>query len=346
MKFKAAILVEQQKPLVVDQIEWKHTLEYGQLLVRVHYTGVCGSQLGEIDGVKGPDPYLPHLLGHEAGGVVQEVGPGVKSVKAGDAVVLHWRKGAGIEAATPKFHWNGRVVNAGWVTTFSEYTVVSENRVTAVPKGFDLKIAALYGCAIPTGFGSVFNDAHLKIGESIAVFGVGGVGLATLLAAKLSSAYPIIGVDIYDHKLVKAKTFGATHLINSRTQDVKAAIQALLPQGVDVAIDNTGVRLVRELAYELTSKQGRTILVGVPHVPGEKMSIESLPLHFTKTITGSWGGNIDPAYFIPRMLRLQQAQALPLAEMISHSFTLDKINDAIAAMRQGDVIRCSIDMAA
>ena len=125
---KAAILVEQRKPLVVTEVELPQTLDVGQVLVKVHYSGICGSQLGEIDGVKGPDKFLPHLLGHEASGTVVDIGPGVKHVQRGNKVVLHWRKGAGIDATPAKYRWAGQTVNAGFVTTFSEYTIVAESR--------------------------------------------------------------------------------------------------------------------------------------------------------------------------------------------------------------------------
>src|SRR3989344_6266802 len=134
MKFHAAILVEQCQPLTVDQIELTTPLEYGQVLVRVICSGICGSQIGEIEGVKGEDKFLPHLLGHEGGGVVEKIGPGVTKIKKGDHVVMHWRKGVGIESATPQYKWDNRVVNAGWVTTFNEWAVVSENRLTPIPQ--------------------------------------------------------------------------------------------------------------------------------------------------------------------------------------------------------------------
>ena len=139
---RAAILVEQRRPLIVDAVELPPRLAHGQVLVRLHYSGLCGSQIGEIDGVKGEDRYLPHLLGHEGSGFVRETGPGVKHVRRGDAVVLHWMKGRGIEAEPPVYTWRGEKLNAGWVTTFNEFAVVSENRLTAIPADFDLEIAA------------------------------------------------------------------------------------------------------------------------------------------------------------------------------------------------------------
>ncbi len=145
---KAAILVEQNKPLVIDQIELPQTLEAGQVLVKIHCSGICGSQLGEIDGAKGEDKYLPHLLGHEASGVVQSVGAGVRFVNPGDHVVLHWRKSQGIESIPPRYTWNGKPLNAGLITTFNEYAIVSENRVTRIAASSDMEIASLYGCCI------------------------------------------------------------------------------------------------------------------------------------------------------------------------------------------------------
>ncbi|MBU1199359.1 MAG: zinc-binding dehydrogenase [Nanoarchaeota archaeon] len=342
-KIKAAILVEQRKPLVVSEIELPKTLDYGQVLVKIYYTGICGSQLNEIDGTKGPDKFLPHLLGHEGSGVVEEVGSGVKSVKPGDHVVLHWRKGEGIHSATSKYKWGDKSVNAGWVTTFSEYSVVSENRVTMIPKNFDMKTAPLYGCAITTAYGVIHNDSNMKMGDSIAVFGAGGVGVALVLMASLISAYPIIAIDINDYKLKKAKEFGATHIINSSKEDVKKKILEIVPGGVDVGVDTTGISSVREMCYELTSKEGITVGVGVPKA-GTKICIDSFPLHFTKKITGSHGGDADPSYIIPRLARLQQSGRFDLENMITHTFSLDEINKAIEMVRTGDTVRCIVDM--
>ena len=134
----AAILVDQNKPLVIDQVELPQGLEVGQVLVKIHCSGICGSQLGEIDGAKGEDKYLPHLLGHEASGIVQSVGVGVKHVKSGDHVVLHWRKSQGIESGPPRYTWSGKPLNAGLIATFNEYAIVSENRVTPVDTTFDM----------------------------------------------------------------------------------------------------------------------------------------------------------------------------------------------------------------
>lgn len=342
-KMKAAILVEQKKPLIIADIELPSELQYGQVLVKVVCSGICGSQIGEIDGAKGPDKFLPHLLGHEGGGIVEKVGPWVTRVKKGDPVVMHWRKGVGIESPAPKYKWDGRVVNAGWVTTFNEYAIASENRLTPIPADTDLEIAALMGCAVTTGFGVINNNARLKIGESIAVFGAGGVGLNIIQAAALVSGHPIIAIDIYDHKLELAKSFGATHMINSSKFDVKDEILKIVgSNGVDVAIDNTGNVKVIETVYEVTSASGRTILVGVPKA-GEKISIYSLPLHFEKSLSGSHGGESNPSIDIPRYLKLYNAGLLKLKELITNKYSINDINYAIEMMRTGKITgRCII----
>lgn len=338
-KFKAAILVEQKKPLVVADISLPAKLEYGQVLVKLFYSGICGAQINEIEGAKGKDKFLPHLLGHEGSGEVVKIGSGVTKVKAGDKVVLHWKVGSGIQSATPTYQWQGKKVNAGWVTTFNEFAVVSENRITQIGPATDLVTATLYGCALTTAFGVVNHDARLKSGESIVVFGAGGVGSAIILAATLANAYPIIAVDIVEKKLKFAKKFGATHTFNSLKNNIKQSVSKLLgSSGADVTVDTTGIKEIRELSYELTNNTGRTILVGVPK-HGEKISIDSFPLHFDKKITGSFGGSSNPSYDIPRLIRLQQAKNIILSSMITKIYPLEKINQAIYDLKQGKVIR-------
>ena len=345
MKMKAAILVELNEPLVVAEVELPKELACGQVLVKVHYSGICGAQINEIEGAKGPDKFLPHLLGHEGSGTVLETGPGVTTVKKGDTVVMHWRRSDGIQSETPTYQWGGREVNAGWVTTFNEYAVVSESRLTSIPKDFDLKLATLFGCAVTTAMGVINNDARVKIGQSVVIFGVGGVGLNIAQAADMVSAHPIIGIDLHDSKLEMARRFGATHCFNSNnTPDPRAEIRKIVGQdGADVVIDTTGNARVIELAYELTHPDGKTILVGVPR-KGDNVCIYTLPLHFKKVLTGSHGGSTEPHIDIPRYIRLYQAGKLKLDGLITHEFSLDQINEAIKVVRSGEAGRCVISM--
>lgn len=342
---RAAVLTELKAPLVIAELKMPETLAIGQVLVKIHFSGICGSQLGEIDGAKGEDKFLPHLLGHEASGSVIGVGPGVKTVKPGDKAVLHWRKGLGIESETPHFTWDGRKVNAGWVTTFNEYAIVSENRVTAIPPDSDMEVAALFGCAVTTGFGVVENNAKVRIGESVVVFGAGGIGLNIVQAAALVSAYPVIAIDIHDNKLELAKQMGATHVINSGKADARQAIADIVGSaGVDAFIDNTGQPAIIEMGYQITKPQGRVTLVGVPR-KGNNINIHSLPLHFGKGLSGSHGGEAIPQTDIPRYQNLYRAGRIKLRELITDIFTLDQVNEAIAGMRSGKVRgRCMINM--
>jgi S-(hydroxymethyl)glutathione dehydrogenase/alcohol dehydrogenase len=346
VKFRAAILVELKKPLVIEEVETP-ALRFGQVLVKIHCSGICGAQINEIEGAKGPDKFLPHLLGHEATATVMECGEGVTTVKKGDRVVCHWRKGAGLQAPTATYSSSSfPKINSGWVTTFSEYSVVSENRLTPVPPDFDAEIGALFGCAVTTALGVINNNAKLGIGESIAVFGTGGVGLNIVQFAAKAGAHPIIGIDLHDHKLELARRLGASHTINSRSGDLPAAIRNIVgPQGVDVAIENTGVPEVIESAYDSTAAQGRVILVGVPSKSARRPSFYTLPLHFNKVLTGSEGGGCRPEVDIPKLVRLHASGKLSFDGLVSKRYPLNQINEAIADLKNGSVAgRCMVVM--
>lgn len=340
MKIKAAVLVEQNAPLEVAEIETPERLRYGQVLVKVSYSGICGAQINEIEGAKGPDKFLPHLLGHEGCGTVMEVGEGVRAVKKDDRVVMHWRPGAGIQSETPAYRWNGRTVNAGWVTTFNNYAIVSENRVTPIPSDFDPRLAPLLGCAVTTAMGVINNNAQVKVGQSVVIFGVGGVGLCIAQAAQMVSAYPIVAIDVVATKLDMAQRFGATDVINSRSvDDLERRVREIVGgQGADAVIETTGIARVIEQAYALTHADGKTILVGVPR-KGDNISIYSLPLHFKKVLKGSHGGDAEPHQDIPRYIRLVKAGKLTLDGLITHDFPLARINEAIQLVKAGEAGR-------
>jgi S-(hydroxymethyl)glutathione dehydrogenase / alcohol dehydrogenase len=341
---RAAILAESRRPLVVDEMILPDALDVGQVLVRVRYTTICGAQINEIDALKGPDRFLPHLLGHEASAEVLDIGPGVTTVKPGDTVVLHWRPSQGIQSRTPAYSWRGQKLNAGWVTTFNQYAVISENRMTVIPADFDLKTAPLLGCAVTTAAGVVNNDAHLKIGESVAIFGTGGVGLNLVQFAALAGGHPIVAIDLLDHKLAMARARGATHTINAaNVSDVPSAIRDIVgTAGPDKVIETTGVKSVIESAYELTHKDGTIVLVGVPH---EKVTINTLPIHFNKILTGSEGGSSKPDIDIPRIIRLVKGGRLSFDGIITDEFSLDDINPAFDLVRSGKAGRVLLRIA-
>ena len=329
---RAAILVQSRQPLVVDEFNLPDELEAGQVLVKILHTSICGAQINEIAAVKGPDRFLPHLLGHEASAKVMEIGPGVMHVAPGDIVVLHWRPSQGIQCRPPSYKWRGQKLNAGWVTTFNDYAVVSENRMTVIPASFDPKIAPLFGCAVTTAAGVVNNDARVKFGESVVIFGVGGVGLNLVQFADIAGAHPIIAIDLLDQKLDMAKARGATHTINADSVDnVAEEIRKIVGKnGPDKVLETTGAKSVIEMAYELAD--GACVLIGVPN---EKVTIYTLPIHFNKILTGSHGGDAIPHIDIPRIIKLTVAGKISFDGIITHEFSLADINEALDVVRGG-----------
>ena len=344
-KTLAAILVEQRKDLVVCEISLPRTLGVGQVLVELYYSGICGSQIGEIDGVKGPDKWLPHLLGHEASGKVLAVGPGVKHVKPRQLVVAHWRPGKGIEADTPEYSLNGAAVNAGLVTTFNRHAIISENRLTPIPAETDLKTAALYGCAITTGLGTIENEANIRFGDRVVIFGAGGIGLNLIQGAVFAGAAQVVAVDLYDNRLALARQLGASDVINGTTTDVFQAIdQSLAGESADIFIDNTGQPEVIAKGYQIINSTGRVVLVGVPK-NGAKTPLETLDLHFGKSITGTAGGRSQPDQDIYRYMRLFESKGISLDPLVTEVAPLQRVNQLIAQMRSGETAgRCLIDL--
>lgn len=341
MKTQAAILVSQNKELIIDEVDIPK-LESGQVLVEIKTTRICGSQLGEIDGVKGPDNYLPHLLGHEAGGIVREMGPLVTRLKEGDHVVCHWRPSPGISSPCPTYDWKGTQVNAGHITTFSEYSIISESRLTPINPKYGHDVSALMADTITTGFGVISNDAKVRVGQSVCIIGIGGIGLGAVLGAKLAGAYPIIAVDQFDHKLEKARKCGATHSVNTNQITLKDALCDITGKPeVEIMIEGTGNPQVIEEAYERTSKDGTCVLFGVIRFD-QKVCLNTLPLHFGRTLTGSEGGQSQPHLDIPRYLKMMDEGIFDLDGFVSHRCKLEDVNSAISRMRSGESIHTLI----
>lgn len=327
---KAAVLNNLRQPLDILSGLAPEKLHRGQVLVRLAYSGVCHSQLMEARGKRGLDPYLPHLLGHEGTGLVVEVGDGVTKVGPGDKVILGWIKGSGLDGGGTHYTHNGRAINAGGVTTFNEYAVVSENRVTPLPDGVPMDIGVLFGCAIPTGAGIITNEIRPAPGSSIAIFGLGGIGLSALMATRLYDCGMVIAIDVSDDKLALAREFGATHTINSSQRDAVAEVRALSGgKGVDYSVDASGLCAVIENAFDSVRRGGGLCVFASHPEQGQMIRLDPFELICGKQIRGSWGGACNPDEDIPRFAGLYRQGKLPLEKLITRRYKLEQINDAL-----------------
>lgn len=333
------------QPLEILEVNSPRELEPGQVFVRVLKSGACASQVHEVDGRKGPDSYLPHMLGHEGIAEVIRVGPGVLKVTQGDLVILHWREGSGIRARPATYESSSGAVNAGLVTTFSEYAIVSENRMTRLPDSVPLEFAPLFGCALTTGFGAVVYEAEVKPGESAVILGFGGVGISILKALKLISANPILVVDVDPRKADLALAMGAdfAEVVGPAEPDLKKRVAKRLGELPDTVFEVTGHRHLIEQSYQMVNTSGRALLVGVPHV-SDPAEFSTLPLHLGKRLLGSHGGSTLPDRDIPQIAKLVQSGRMVLDDIPIEMFTLLQVNDALDALRTGTLGRILLDI--
>ncbi|OHA26485.1 MAG: hypothetical protein A3C06_02820 [Candidatus Taylorbacteria bacterium RIFCSPHIGHO2_02_FULL_46_13] len=343
---KAALLEKINGPLTVGDVQLTDLL-FGQVLVKVLVSGICGAQLQEIAGNKGNAKFVPHLLGHEGCGIVEATGVGVTNVKKGDKVIMHWRKGDGIESDFPSYVFNGKVIKSGKITTFNEYSIVSENRITPVPEDTPNEFCALLGCGLSTALGTINDEANVKFGESVMIIGAGGLGLNLVRAATLASAHPIISVDIYDHKKEMAESLGAHLYINAATHNIQNELQKKFGmREVDVIVETSGSKQALENSLPLLSGSGRYIMIGQPR-PGESVELLNANHLFGgegKMIKATQGGRFSPSRDIPRYVKLYKAGILNIDNIITHRVKLDKINDAIELVRKGQASRILIEM--
>jgi len=341
---KAAILYEQNKPLRIEELSIP-PLKPGQALVKIVASGICHSQLNEIKGKKGPDKFLPHTLGHEGAGIVGDIGQGVKKIIKGDHVVLTWIKGVGMDVPSAVYQGtDGSKINSGAISTFMEYAVISENRLVKIPKEMPFFEASLLGCAVPTGAGIVKNTIKLNKNDSIAIFGIGGIGSSALLYVNAIGGKMIIAVDVSDSKLELAKQLGATHAINSKRIEVIPEIKKLTNgRGVDYSMESSGVKEAMELAFRAIQDKGTAVIAGNLKL-GETISIDPFELIKGKKIIGTWGGETVPDKDIPAYVELFLSKKLKLNDLITNVYELDEINSALDELEQGKVIRTVINM--
>jgi S-(hydroxymethyl)glutathione dehydrogenase / alcohol dehydrogenase len=337
---KAAVLWECGKPLSIEEGIEVPELMSGQVLVKMAFSGVCRSQLMEVSGQRGEDKYLPHLLGHEGCGQVVSIASDVTKVSVGDWAILGWIKGEGLNATGAKYKLGDKIINSGAVTTFSTYTIVSENRIVPLPSGLPKDISVLFGCALPTGAGIVLNQIKPKKDSSIAFIGLGGIGLSGLMATRAFECKNIIAVDVSDEKLALAKEFGATKTINASNSNVLKEINNITNGvGVDYSVEAGGKVETIELAFESVRNSGGQCIFASHPAAGKNISIDPFSLISGKNIKGSWGGSSNPDRDIPLLADLYKKGMMPLERLVTKKYKLDEINIALDDLKNSNVFR-------
>jgi S-(hydroxymethyl)glutathione dehydrogenase/alcohol dehydrogenase len=343
MKMTAAVLEQCGQPLQLMELDIP-PLQRGQVLVKIAYSAICRSQLMEIGGHRGPDKWLPHLLGHEASGTVVDVGADVTKVAPGDDVILTWIKCSGIESATPQYSHSGRTINAGAVTTFSTYSIVSENRVVLKPDGMDMDIAVLFGCALATGSGMALNEIQPSDYDLILVLGLGGVGMSALLSLLALGHRKIFAADRDDAKCALAESLGASAFkVNSKIGFLNS-LKSTVPQGFDYCIEAGGSAESIELGFATLNSSSGTLLFASHPPADERIALSPHELISGKKIRGSWGGAIAPDSDIPRLAILFRENGIQVETLIQNKFEFNEINRAVELFSNGSIFRPILQM--
>ena len=370
MKTRGAVLREmglrwpyaESSPLKIETLELDPPGE-GELLVRVRAAGLCHSDLSVIEGSR--PRVMPMVLGHEAAGEIVGIGPGTRGFATGDHVVFSFVPACGQCASCAsgraalcepggKANSAGTLLGGGrrWhdavagdvyhhlgVSAFAEYTVVSARSAVRLDSDMPFDIAALFGCAVMTGVGAVVNTAHVAAGESVAVFGLGGVGLAALLGAVACGANPIVAIDVLPSKLELAKQLGATHTVLASGDDTVPAVRAATGGGAQHAFETVGNEKVLAQAYAATRRGGTTITAGLPH-PQRMFSVPAISLVAEeRTVKGSYMGSAVPSRDIPRYAALYRAGRLPVDRLLTHRLRLDELNAGFDRLARGEAVR-------
>lgn len=370
MKTQAAVLYEmgrprpyaESSPVEIREVELAEPGK-GEVLVEVAAAGLCHSDLSVIDGSR--PRVMPMVLGHEASGVVREVGPGVLDLAPGHHVVFSFvpicgscdfcmngrsalcepgakANAAGTLISGERRFSDGRspVMNHHLgVSGFSNFTVAAQESLVRIDKSLPLTTAALFGCAILTGVGAVLNTAKVEPERSAVVFGLGGIGLSAVMGANYAGAYPIIAVDMFDDKLQLAREVGATHTVNASDTDVEEAIKEITGGGADYVFESVGSEKVLIQSYAVTRRGGITVTVGLPH-PEKMFSIPAFSLAAEeRTVKGSYMGSSVPNRDIPRYIKMYRDGFLPVDKLHTHTMSLDEINLGFDRLAEGRAVR-------
>ena len=350
---RAVVARTKGEPVTVETIEVPDPGP-GEVLVSVQACGVCHTDLHYREGAINDE--FPFLLGHEASGIVEEVGDGVTDVAPGDFVILNWRAVCGqcrscrrgrpwycfaTHNATQKMTLDGVELSpALGIGAFAEKTLVHAGQATKVDPAARPEVAGLVGCGVMAGLGAAMNTGNVGRGDSVAVFGCGGVGDAAIAGSSLAGAHTIIAVDLNDRKLAIAREFGATHTVNSSTEDPVEAIRSLTGgNGVDVAIEAVGLPVTYEQAFYSRDLAGTVVLVGVPN-PEMKIELPMIEVFGRGgTLKSSWYGDCLPSRDFPMLIDLYLQGRLDLDRFVSETISLDDVEEAFHAMERGEVLR-------
>lgn len=354
MEFLAPVLHRVKGEQTMEEVVLEEPKQ-GEVRVRMAAAGICHSCLSHADGSFGDVP-LPTILGDEGAGVVDAVGPGGSVLRPGDHVIVSWAPSCGrcrfctsgrpslcerilvpgcMSDGTPRFRMNGDPVFHMGPSTYSPYIVVDESAAVSIRRDMPLDKAALIGCAVTTGLGAVTNTAGVRPGNSVVVFGCGGVGQSAVQGAALVGANPVIAVDVVDHKLEMARRLGATETIRADQADVVDTVRDLTGGGADYTIVAVGSTTVMEQAIAALGKSGTCVFVGGPRV-GESVAVD--PFHLLtgeRRVVGSRYGSSNPHVAFPQLVDLYLAGKLKLDELISRRYPVDQVNEASTALAEG-----------
>ncbi|WP_067724485.1 NAD(P)-dependent alcohol dehydrogenase [Oceanobacillus damuensis] len=358
MKLKAAVSYGDSN-FVIEDVFYED-IDPEELLISIKAVGICHTDISSTEGIY-PFTY-PVILGHEGAGIVDKVGENVKGIEEGDHVILTFAQCNSCEACeqgkpyicesfyrlnTHGVNYKGtkkiklesgeKVSNFFGQSSFAEYALVHMNNVVKVPKDLPLEYLGPLACGIMTGFGAVLEKIKPKVNESIAVFGCGTVGLSSIIASKLAECKKIIAVDINEEKLLNAKKFGATHTINSSIEDVPKTIKEIEKNGVDYAIESTGIPSVLTQTVDCLKIPGMVVILSATKY-GTKIEIDYKSIQTERQIVGTVMGSVNPTQFIPKLISLYRDKKLPLEEMITF-FPFEKVNEAVASVESGQSIK-------
>ncbi len=362
MKIHAALITAPQQPIQVETLELDPP-RAAEVLVQIKACGVCHSDYHLVTGAtQHPLPVVP---GHEGAGIVEAVGEGVTHIKPGDHVVLNWAPNCGhcfyclrgkpnlcdtfvgpiwngvMLDGTPRLKWNGQFVyHFSALAALAEYTVVPQETCVVVRPDVPLGVAALVGCAVTTGVGAALYSAQVQAGDRVAVFGCGGVGLSVIMGARLAGAQQIIAIDRLPQKLEMAIKFGATDIVNSSQVDaIETVRQMTAGRGADVTFEAVGVPQLQADCVEAARPGGKAVLVGLSAMDSTTPLSGAKLVRQEKTVIGSYYGTAHTARDFPFLLDLYAAGKLNLDRLISRTYQLAEINEAFAAMLNGEVAR-------